>query len=294
MIQQGMANPGFFNDEAAIKMTLGKGCTMEEARDWTIVGCIQPGPGGGTTDGSPDAGYVNAPKVLELVLHNGIDPATGERLGLETGDPRDFKTFEDLVEALKKQLVYCYRMIKDGYDLMVPYHSVNYPVIFASMAMQGCVESGKSVQEGGAKYTTAGMFITGAANLGDSLTAIEDLVYNKKKITMDELIKALDKNFEGEERMRQMLINEPPKYGNDDPHADAMVRDLLKFCADTVQEWEDSRGGHYSFSNLSQTVNISDTAKCAELHLTDVLQASLTATMLHRLWDVTSTALQLR
>lgn len=104
--------------------------------------------------------------------------------------------------------------------------------------MQGCVESGKSVQEGGAKYTTAGMFITGAANLGDSLTAIEDLVYNKKKITMDELIKALDKNFEGEERMRQMLINEPPKYGNDDPHADAMVRDLLKFCADTVQEWE--------------------------------------------------------
>ena len=118
------------------------------------------------------------------------------------------------------------------------------------------------VQEGGAKYTTAGMFITGAANLGDSLTAIEDLVYNKKKITMDELIKALDKNFEGEERMRQMLINEPPKYGNDDPHADAMVRDLLKFCADTVQEWEDSRGGHYSFSNLSQTVNISHGEVC--------------------------------
>ena len=95
------------------------------------------------------------------------------------------------MEAVKKQLVYCYRMIKDGYDLMVPYHSINYPVIFASMAMKGCVESGKSVQEGGAKYTTAGMFITGAANLGDSLTAIEDLVYNKKKISMDELIACL-------------------------------------------------------------------------------------------------------
>lgn len=262
MVQKGMANPGFFNDNAAIKMALGKGCTMEEARDWTIVGCIQPGPGGGSTDGSPDAGYVNGPKALELVLHNGIDPRTGERLGLETGDPRNFSTFDELMEAVKKQLVYCYRMIKDGYDLMVPYHSINYPVIFASMAMKGCVESGKSVQEGGAKYTTAGMFITGAANLGDSLTAIEDLVYNKKKISMDELITALDKNFEGEERMRQMLLNEPPKYGNDDPHADAMVRDILKFCADTVQGWEDSRGGRYSFSNLSQTVNISHGEVC--------------------------------
>ena len=262
MIQAGMANPGFFNDNAAIPMTLGKGCTIEEARDWAIVGCIQPAPGGGTADSSPDAGYVNAPKVLELVLHNGKDPKTGEQLGLKTGDAKDFKDINELTEAVKKQLIYFYQMIKDGYDLMVPYHMLRLPVIFASMAMDGCIESGKSVQEGGTKYNTAGMFITGAANLADSLVAIEEAVYKDKLVGMDELIAALDKNFEGNERLRQFLINKPPKFGNDNEHVDGVAKDILCFIADTVQAWEDSRHGHYSFCNLSQTVNISHGEVC--------------------------------
>lgn len=95
MIQEGQANPGFFNDEVGIKIALSKGGTIEEARDWTIVGCIQPGPGGGGTDGSPDAGYVNMGKMVEFVLHNGVDPATGKLMGLETGDPREFKSIEE-------------------------------------------------------------------------------------------------------------------------------------------------------------------------------------------------------
>lgn len=262
MIQAGMANPGFFNDNAAIPMTLGKGCTIEEARDWTIVGCIQPAPGGGTTDGSPDAGYVNAPKVLELVLHNGKDPKTGEQLGLETGNPEEFKSMEELKNAVKEQLKYFYQMIKEGYDLMVPQHMLRLPVIFASMAMEGCVQSGKSVQEGGAKYTTAGMFITGAANLADSLVAIEEVVFKDRDIGMGELITALDENFEGNERLRQLLINKPAKYGNDNEYVDGIAREILGFCADTVQSWEDSRHGHYSFCNLSQTVNISHGEAC--------------------------------
>ncbi|MBR3053829.1 MAG: pyruvate formate-lyase, partial [Firmicutes bacterium] len=100
MIQDGQANPGFFNDYAAMKMALGKGCTIEEARDWTIVGCIQPGPGGGSTDGSPDAGYVNMGKMIEFVLHNGVDPDTGKLMGLQTGDPREFKNIEEFKDAL--------------------------------------------------------------------------------------------------------------------------------------------------------------------------------------------------
>jgi len=262
MVQAGMANPGFFNDEAAMKMTLGKGCTIEEARDWTIVGCIQPGPGGGTTDGSPDAGYVNAPKVLDLTLHNGIDPATGEQIGLQTGDPRQFKNIEELKAAVKKQLLYFYDMIRTGYNMMQPYHMLRFPVIFASMVTKGCVESGRSVQEGGAKYTTSGMFITGAANLADSVTAIEKCVFEDKDVTMDRLINALDHNFEGEERLRQLLINKPAKFGNDDAHADSVYREFLQYIASNVQEWPDARGGHYSFCNLSQTVNVSHGAAC--------------------------------
>lgn len=262
MIQQGMANPGFFNDNAAIPMVMGKGCTLEEARDWTIVGCIQPAPGGGTADSSPDAGYVNAPKVLELVLHNGKDPKTGKQVGLPTGELSTFYCIKDVEEAVKKQMVYFYNMIKEGYDIMVAQHMTRFPAVFASMLIEGCIQTGKSVQEGGAKYTTAGMFITGPANLVDSLVAMEEVVFKDKTITLEQLTAVLDKNFEGEERLRQLLINKPPKFGNDNEYVDGIARTFLGFCADVVQGLDDNRGGKYSFCNLSQTVNISHGEAC--------------------------------
>jgi len=257
MIQDGQANPGFFNDYAAMQMTLGKGCTIEEARDWTIVGCIQPGPGGGTTDGSPDAGYVNMGKMLEFVLHNGVDPRTGKLMGLQTGDPRDFKDIEEFKDALKQQILHHYKMVATGYKVMQSMHMTRFPVIFAGMVTKGCVESGKSVQHGGAKYTTAGMYVTGAANLADSIAAIDTCVYKDKDITMDELIAAVDKNFEGEERIRQLLLNKPPKFGNDNEYVDGIYREMMHFIADNVQTWPDARGGWFSFNVHSQTVNVS-------------------------------------
>lgn len=265
MIQDGQANPGFFNDDVAMKMTLGKGCSIEEARDWTIVGCIQPGPGGGSTDGSPDAGYVNMGKMVEIVLHNGVDPRTGKEVGLKTGDPREFKNIEEFKDALKEQILHHYRLVKTGYDTMQSCHMERYPVIFASMVMKGCVESGKSVQHGGAKYTTSGLYITGAANMADSIAAIEKCVFEDKDITMDELIQALDNNFEGQERMRQLLLNKPPKFGNDNEHVDAIYREMTHFIAENVQTWPDARGGYYSFNVHSQTVNISHGEVCGAL-----------------------------
>lgn len=262
MIQEGQANPGFFNDDAAMKMAMGKGCTLEEARDWTIVGCIQPGPGGGATDGSPDAGYVNMGKMLEFVLHNGVDPATGKLMGLETGDPRNFKNIEEFKDALKKQILYHYELIAEGYRIMQSIHMTRFPVIFASMVTKGCVESGRSVQEGGAKYTTAGMYITGAANLADSIAAIEKCVFEDRDVTMDHLIEALDRNFEGEERLRQLLLNKPEKYGNDKAHVDGIYREMMHFIADNIQQWPDARGGKFSFNVHSQTVNVSHGMVC--------------------------------
>ena len=262
MVQQGMANPGFFNDKVVVPMVLAKGAAIEEARDWAIVGCIQPQAGGGTADGSPDAGYVNAPKVLELVLHNGIDPRTGEQLGLQTGDPTKFTSKEELVEAVKKQMAYFYEQIRDGYNIIVPHHMLRLPVMFASLVMEGCVQNGRSVQEGGTKYNSSGMFITGPANLADSIVAIEEVVFKDNTLTMEELIRILDNNFEGEERIRQLMINKPPKFGNDNEYVDGVARDLLNFVAKTVQQYKDSRGGHYSFCNLSQTVNISHGEVC--------------------------------
>lgn len=258
MIQEGQANPGFFNDDAGIKISLakGRGCTEEEARDWTIVGCIQPAAGGGASDGSPDAGYVNMGKMIEFVLHNGVDPATGKLMGLETGDPRDFKNIEEFKDALKKQILHHYDLIRTGYNLMQSIHMNRYPVIFASMVMKGCVESGKSVQHGGAKYSTAGMYVTGPANLADTIAAVEKCVFEDKDLTMDELIKACDTNFEGQERLRQLLLNKPEKYGNNQAHVDAIYKEMMDFIAENVQSWHDARGGYYAFGIDSQTMNI--------------------------------------
>lgn len=258
MIQEGQANPGFFSDDAGIKISLdkGRGCTIEEARDWTIVGCTQPAPGGGSSDGSPDAGYVNMGKMIEFVLHNGVDPATGKLMGLQTGDPRDFKNIEEFKDALKKQILHHYDLIRTGYNLMQSIHMNRYPVIFASMVTKGCVESGKSVQHGGAKYSTAGLYVTGPANLADSIAAIEKCVFEDKDVTMDELIKACDTNFEGQERLRQLLLNKPEKYGNNQAHVDSIYKEMMHFIAENVQQWPDARGGYYAFGIDSQTMNI--------------------------------------
>lgn len=258
MIQEGQANPGFFSDDAGIKISLGKGkgSTIEEARDWTIVGCIQPAPGGGSADGSPDAGYVNMGKMIEFVLHNGVDPATGKLMGLETGDPRDFKDIEEFKDALKKQILHHYDMIRTGYNLMQSIHMNRYPVIFASMVTKGCVESGKSVQHGGAKFSTAGLYVTGPANLADSIAAVEKCVFEDKDLTMDELIKACDSNFEGQERLRQLLLNKPEKYGNNKEHVDGIYKEMMDYIAEHVQQWHDARGGYYAFGIDSQTMNI--------------------------------------
>ena len=258
MIQEGQANPGFFSDEAAIEMSLekGRGSSIEEARDWTIVGCIQPAPGGGSADGSPDAGYVNMGKMIEFVLHDGIDPATGKQMGLKTGDPREFKNIEEFKDALKKQILYHYDLIRTGYNLMQSIHMNRYPVIFASMVTKGCVESGKSVQHGGAKYSTAGMYVTGPANLADCIVAVETCVFRDHDITMDDLIHACETNFEGQERLRQLLLNKPEKYGNNQPHVDAVYKEMVDFIAEHVQQWHDARGGYYAFGIDSQTMNI--------------------------------------
>lgn len=258
MNQDGQANPAFFGDKVAVPMMLEKGATLEEARDWCIVGCIEPHPGCGTSEGSPTSGYLNALKCLELVLHNGVDPITGKEVGLKTGDPTKFTCLEDVKNALKKQCIHCYDNIMKGYNIVVGYHMTYLPTTFSSMVIEGCIDSGRCIQEGGAVHSYTGCFYCGAASVGDSLAAIDTMVFQKKKITMEKLIEALDKNFEGEEPLRQMLINDAPKFGNDNDYVDGLTKEIFNYCAEYVQrpEHKDARGGQYCLSNLSETLHV--------------------------------------
>lgn len=258
MVRSGQANPAFFNDKVAVPICLAKGGSIEESREWVTVGCIEPHPGRGTSDGLPTAGYLNILKCLELVLHNGKDPVTGKQIGLKTGDPIGFVSLDQLISATKKQAKYFLDMLMLGYNIVLGYH-INYtPNVFASIVIDDCIDKGVSVQAGGARHSYSGISIAGAANVADSLMSIDCLVFKEKKITMENLIKALDADFEGTEDLRQMLINVPPKFGNDIDAVDFLAEDIVNHLCKYVQspDHKDARGGQYAMSNLSQTLNI--------------------------------------
>lgn len=256
MIQRGIGNPAFFNDKACIPICLDKGGTLEEARDWTVVGCVEPHPGGGGSDASPIAGYINCMKALELTLHNGTDPVSGEKAGVETGDPREFKDKKELFEAVMTQLRHQWDLLVKGYNVVVPFHAAQMPVIFSSLILNGSIEKGLSVQEGGAEHLYTGAFLSCPASLADAVEAIDYAVFRDKHITMQELIEACDNDFEGNERLRQYLINKPPKFGNDIESVDKVCHDIVVGSSDYVQQFKDSRGGQYCVCNLSQTINL--------------------------------------
>ena len=256
MVQTGFGNPAFFNDKAAIPICLAKGGTLEECRDWSVVGCVEPHPGGGGTDASPIGGYINAMKALELVLHNGIDPVSGERSGIETGDPASFTCKQDVVDAVIAQLKHMFDLLISAYNRVVPFHAVQLPVIFSSLIMDDCIDKGISVQEGGCHHNYTGVFFSCPASLADAIEALDYAVFQNHNVTMDKLISILDSNYDGEERLRQLLINRPNKFGNDNPSVDKIYRDIIVSCSDYVQQFRDSRGGQYCVSNLSQTINL--------------------------------------
>lgn len=256
MIQEGMAQPGFFSDRVNMKIIKSKGGSDEEALDWNVVGCTQPQYGGGGTDSFPDAGYVNYAKCLEFVLHRGVDPVSGLALGLDTGDPCQFKCKEDIIEACKKQIIYLHEKLVHASRIIQIEQAKRLPAVYSSLTVDGCIEKGMSVQDGGAKHSSSGLFSTGTANLADSIAAIDYAVFRDKIVSMEELIDILDADYEGNERIRQYLINTPPKFGNDDPYVDEINSEICNYVAETVQGWKDARGGHYDYTLMSQSMNV--------------------------------------
>ena len=256
MIQEGLANPAFFNDKVAIPTVLAKGGSIEEARNWSVVGCMEPHPGGGTSDASPTGGYLNGLKCLELALNNGVDPVTGKQIGPKTGDAAAFTDKEQLIRAVDTQLKHFMGLIVKGYNRVVPNHMLQLPVIFSSLIMDDCIEKGMSIQEGGARHSYVGVFFCGPASVADSISAVEYAVFQSKLVTMKELLGILKNDFRGEERFRQLLLNKPYKFGNNDDRVDGIARRLMLSVGDFVQKQKDTRGGSYCLANLSQTINL--------------------------------------
>jgi len=261
MIQQGMSTPAFFNDKLVIPIMMEKfNATLEEAREWGILGCVEPCIPG-YTDGRPTVGYINLLKCLELVLNNGINPLNGKELGLKTGEFIKFNSLEEVKTALFKQIDYFVDLMLTGFNIVGSIHATRQQMPFASLLIHGCIEHGKSIQCGGAKFSESGAFICGIGNTADSLAAIDVLLFKNKTIDAKKLLECLHKNFEGEEQIRLTLLNKAPKYGNDNDYVDEIAASIVEHYRQSLARYKDSRGGNFTVVVESQSLNVSQ-GKC--------------------------------
>ncbi|MGD9610820.1 MAG: formate C-acetyltransferase/glycerol dehydratase family glycyl radical enzyme [Desulfovibrionaceae bacterium] len=242
----GLGMPAYYNDRFIIPALLSRGLTREDARDYGIIGCVEPQVGG-KTEGWHDAAFFNIAKVLELTLNNGVDPLSGARLGPETGDLTTFATYDDLMAAYRAQMAYDVRLLVISDNAVDTAHGQRAPLPFLSSLVDDCIAKGKSLQEGGAHYNFTGPQGVGVANVADSLAAIRKLVYEDKAVSLAELKQALATDFAGVEgeTLRQMLLNRAPKYGNDEPYADEIAHEgALVYCKE-VEKYTNPRGGTF-------------------------------------------------
>lgn len=192
LTRTGIGLPAFYNDEVIIPSMMSRGVTLEDARDYAIIGCVEPQKAG-KTDGWHDAAFFNMCRPLEMVFSNGMDK--GVQVGLRTGNVEDMKTFDELLEAYKKQMNYFIGLLVNSDNAIDMAHSIRCPLPFQSCMIDDCIKRGKTIQEGGAVYNFTGPQGFGIANITDSLYAIKKLVFDEKKVTLAEYKKAIDDNF---------------------------------------------------------------------------------------------------
>ncbi|HBU11394.1 MAG TPA: formate C-acetyltransferase/glycerol dehydratase family glycyl radical enzyme [Clostridiales bacterium] len=243
-IRMGNGMPQVSNDEIFINSMLLYGVTLEEARDYATVGCLETMPR--NTWGRANGGYFSLIKVLELVLSNGVCRITGKQVGPKTGDPREFKTFDDVLAAYEKQLNYSVEHMVLANNLIDMTHEELSPVPYVSMLVGDCISAGKDVTAGGARYNWTGPLGIGIANAADSFVAIKKAVFDDKIINMAELVDALDTNFEGREDLRLQLKNRMPKYGNDIAEADMFAKYVTDAFFKELKPHVTYRGGPFN------------------------------------------------
>ena len=250
----GFGQPSIFNTDAIIKELVNQGKDLADARNGGASGCVETGAFG--TESYILTGYFNLNKILEITLYNGTDPRTGKVIGLNTGDPRNFKTINELLDAYKKQLNYFTDIKLKGNLIIEKLFAEEIPVPFLSLIIEDCIVNGVDYNAGGARYNTSYVQGVGLGSITDNITSIQYNVFDKKKITMEGLLKAMDENFKGYEQLRHDLIYETPKYGNDDDYADQHAVFVFNTFYDAINGKPTYRGGKFRINMLPTTSHV--------------------------------------
>ena len=205
LTRTGVGLPAYYNDEVIIPSLVNRGLTLQDARDYNIIGCVEPQKSG-KTEGWHDAAFFNMCRPLELVFSNGMDK--GEQISIKTGEVEDFKTFDEFYDAYKKQQTYMLGLLVNADNSIDVAHAERCPLPFLSCMIEDCLGRGKTVQEGGAIYNFTGPQGFGIANMADSLYAVKKLVFDEKKFTLKELKEALENNFgeDGADNSRDLTV----------------------------------------------------------------------------------------
>lgn len=269
--RKGWGQPAFYNTEAIVQELLNAGKTIEDARKGGTSGCVETGAFG--NEAYILTGYFNLPKILELTMYNGYDHVHDVQLGLKTGEAKDFKSYEEFFEAYKKQIEYFLNIKIQGNNIITRIYADYMPAPFLSIITNDCIKKGKDYNAGGARYNTNYIQGVGIGTITDSLAAVKYNVFEEKKFTMEELIEAMDHNFEGYERIHHLVKDKTPKYGNDDDYADDIMYSVFDFYNRSVTGRPNMKGGHYAINMLPTTCHV---------YFGEVMNASANGRLAHK------------
>lgn len=254
VVRSGMGFPACHFDDTHIKMMLAKGVTIEDARDYCLMGCVEPQKSGRLYQWTSTA-YTQWPIAIELVLNRGVPLWYGKQVTPDYGDIDQYKTFEQFEEAVKDQIKYITKLSSVGTVITQRVHRELAPKPLMSIMYEGCMENGKDVSSGGAVYNFGpGVVWSGLATYADSMAAIKKLVYDDKKYTLRELNEALKADFVGYDEIRRDCLD-APKYGNDDDYADDFASDIINFTEQDHRQYKTlySRLSHGTLSISNNT-----------------------------------------
>jgi formate C-acetyltransferase len=254
IIRTGFGQPSIFNTDVVVQEMIRHGKSLEDARCGGTSGCVETGAFG--KENYSLTGYFNLPKVLEITLNNGVDPRTGQRIGLETGDPRQFQTFDDLFAAYERQINYFVDIKIRGNNVIERLYAEYLPAPFLSLLIDDCIARGQDYHDGGARYNTSYIQGVGLGTITDALAALKYHVFDHGTLTMDQLLALLEGDFAGHERERLMLVNQTPRYGNDDDYADSIMVRVFNAYFDAIDGRPNTRDGTYHIDLLPTTCHI--------------------------------------
>ena len=252
--RKGWGQPAFYNTEAQIMELINAGKTLEDARRGGSSGCVETGAWG--SEAYILTGYMNIPKIFQMTLFNGYDQVSGKQLGLQLGYAKDFKNYEELWDAFKKQLEYFVNIKLYGNNIIERIYAEFMPAPLLSVVTNDCISNAKDYNAGGARYNTNYIQGVGIGTVTDCLTSVKYNVFDEKNITMDEHIEAMEHNFEGYDYIYSLVTEKTPKYGNDDDYADDVMKQIFDLYHDTIVGRPNMKGGKYGIDMLPTTCHV--------------------------------------